>query len=58
MREFNGPLHENVMSLNHTVQKYSLSANEYDVNWNESHPFQTKKENRYMLFVSFCMYPD
>lgn len=31
------------ISLHYTVQKYSLSANEYDMNLNGSYPLQTKK---------------
>lgn len=43
------------MSLNHTVQKYSLSANEYDVNLHGSHSLRTKKAHKGILFASFSL---
>lgn len=44
------------MSRNHTMQKYSLSLNEYDANLNGSHSPQTKKAHKCILFASFFMY--
>lgn len=45
------------MSLNHTVQKYSLSVNEYDVNLNGSHSLQTKKHISVSYLLHFaCMH--
>lgn len=40
------------MPLNHTVQKCSVSANEYGVNLHGSHSLQTKKARRDIVFAS------